>query len=132
MPFKFNALTWTGIILSVIWFNLFVGYFLYYRALGPNKYFMEATSACDGALQAGNDIAILLDRKEDRVAQQNENRAKWRQCRADINQPYRRRLDKIYQRIPFVAAAGLGTVTLGWVIAWFAALFARRIRKQFS
>jgi hypothetical protein len=132
MQIKLNALTWTGIVLSVIWFNLFMGYFLYYRAQGPNKYFVDATNTCDSALQVGNDVAILLDRKEDRLAQQTENRAKWRLCRDNINQPYRRRLDKIYKRIPFVAAAGLGTVTFGWLVAWFASQLYRRIRKRYS
>ena len=131
MQVKLNALTWTGIIVSVIWFNFFIGYFLYYRAQGPNKYFIEASNSCDSALQSSNDVAILLERKEDRVAQQAENRAKWKQCRGEIQQPYRRSLDKIYRRIPFVAAAGLGTVTFGWLVAWFAILVARRIRRRF-
>jgi hypothetical protein len=132
MQMKLKALTWTGIIVSVIWFNLFMGYFLYYRAQGPNKYFIEASSACDSALQSSNDVAILLERKEDRVAQQTENRAKWKKCRGDIHEPYRRRLDNIYRRVPFVAAAGLGTVTFGWLIAWFGILVGRRIRRRFS
>ena len=132
MQMKLKALTWTGIIVSVIWFNLFMGYFLYYRAQGPNKYFIEASSACDSALQSSNDVAILLERKEDRVAQQTENRAKWKKCRGDIHKLYRRRLDNIYRRVPFVAAAGLGTVTFGWLIAWFGILVGRRIRRRFS
>ena len=132
MQMKLKALTWTGIIVSVIWFNLFMGYFLYYRAQGPNKYFIEASRACDSALQSSNDVAILLERKEDRVAQQTENRAKWKKCRGDIHELYRRRLDNIYRRVPFVAAAGLGTVTFGWLIAWFGILVGRRIRRRFS
>jgi hypothetical protein len=123
---------WTGIVVSVIWFNLFVGYFLYYRAQGPNNYFIEATNACDNALQTGNDKAILIEPSKDRIAQQAVNRAKWRQCRDDINPPYRRSLSKIYKRIPFVAAAGLGTVTFGWLVAWAGILIARRIRRRSS
>jgi hypothetical protein len=128
---KLNALTWAGIVVSVIWFNLFMGYFLYYRAQGPNSYFIKASNACDRALQARNDLAILIERKDDRVAQQTENRAKWKQCRDDISEPYRRRLDKIYKRVPFVAAAGLGTVTFGWLTVWFGSLLVRRIRRLF-
>jgi hypothetical protein len=127
---KLNAATWIGIIVSMIWFNLFMGYFLYYRAQGPNQYLEAANNACDSALQAGNDIAILIERKDERVAKQAENRAKWKQCRADIQPPYRRRLDHIYRRIPFVAAAGLGTVTFGWLIAWLAIQVSSRIRRR--
>jgi hypothetical protein len=123
---------WTGIVVSVIWFNLFMGYFLYYRAQGPNNYFIKATNACDRALQADNDKTVLVEPRDDRVAQQASNRAKWKQCRDEINQPYRRRLDKIYRRIPFVAAAGLGTVTFGWLVAWAGILIARRIRRRYS
>lgn len=132
MQVRLNALTWAGIIVSVIWFNLFMGYFLYYRAQGPNTYFIEATNACDSALQARNDLAVLIERKEDRIAQQSENRTKWKQCRDDIRQPYRRRLDRIYRRIPFVAAAGLGTVTFGWLVAWLVIQIARRIERRSS
>ncbi len=126
---KLNTATWAGIILSVIWFNLFVGYFLYYRAQGPNSYFIEATNACDRALQSSNDLAILIEGKDERVAQQTANRAKWKLCKDEIQLPYRRRLDKIYKRIPFVAAAGLGTVTFGWLAAWAGILLVRRIRR---
>jgi hypothetical protein len=132
MQARLNALTWAGIIVSVIWFNLFMGYFLYYRAQGPNTYFIGATNACDSALQARNDLAVLIERKEDRIAQQSENRVKWKQCRDDISQPYRRRLDRIYKRIPFVAAAGLGTVTFGWLVAWLVIQIARRIERRSS
>jgi hypothetical protein len=129
MPVKLNAATWTGIILSVIWFNLFMGFFLYYRARAPNNYFIGATHACDYALQLSNDQAILIENKDERVAQQAANRAKWKLCRDDIQLPYRRRLDKIYRRIPFVAAAGLGTVTFGWLVAWAGILLVRRMRR---
>jgi hypothetical protein len=129
MQIKLSTVTWIGIVASVIWLNLFMGYFLYHRARGPNKYFIEAVAACDAALQSSNDLAILLDQKEDRVARQAANRAKWKECRNDIRQPYRRRLGKIYKRIPFVAAAGLGTITFGWLIAWFGIVVTRWIRK---
>jgi hypothetical protein len=109
-----------------------MGYYFYDRAQGPNKYFLEASNTCDSVAQSNNDAAILLERKEDRVAQQTENRAKWRKCRENIQQRYRKRLDKTYKRIPFVAAAGLGTVTFGWLIAWFGILIARRIRRRYS
>jgi hypothetical protein len=132
MQIKLNALTWVGIVLSVIWFNLFMGYFLYYRAQGSNRYFMQASNACDNALQSNNDSAILIDRKDERVAQQAKNRVVWKKCRDDLQVPYRRKLDRIYKRIPFVAAAGLGTITFGWVFAWCGILFARRIRRRFS
>jgi hypothetical protein len=132
MQIKLNALTWVGIILSVIWFNLFMGYFLYYRAQGSNRYFIEASNACDNALQLSNDSAILIDRKDERVAQQTKNRAEWKKCRDDVQVPYRQRLDKIYKRIPFVAAAALGTITFGWVFVWIVILLARRIRRRFS
>jgi len=123
---------WTGIVVSVIWFNLFVGYFLYYRALGPNSYFIEATNACDSAAQAENDKAILIEPAEDRVAQRAAIKAKWKKCRDDINQPYRQSLSEIYKGIPFVAAAALGTVTFGWLVAWAGILIARRIRRRSS
>jgi|ERR1039458_9380020 len=129
MQIKLNTVTWIGIIVSVIWFNLFMGYFLYYRARSPNKYFIEASASCDRALQLSNDSTILLERKEDRVAQQTENRAKWKKCRDAIHQPYRRRLRNIYKRIPFVAAAGLGTITFGWLITWLGIVVTRRIRR---
>jgi hypothetical protein len=127
---KLNALAWTGIAVSVIWFNLFVGYSLYHRAQSPNRYFMEATRSCDNVLQSSDDIAILLERKEDRISHQAENRAKWKKCRDDINERYRRRLDNIYKRIPFIAAAGLGTITFGWLIAWCGIVVSRRIRRR--
>jgi hypothetical protein len=132
MQVKLNSATWTGIIVSVIWFNLFVGYFLYYRAQGPNKYLTDAIAECDSALQAGNDTAILIERKDERVAQQTANRAKWKQCRDDIHVPYRRRLDRIYRRLPFVAAAALGTITFGWLIAWLGIQLTRRAKRRFS
>jgi hypothetical protein len=88
-------------------------------------------SVCDRALQALNDVAILIDNKDERVAKQTENRAAWRNCRDNISIPYRRRIDKISERIPFVAAAGLGTVTFGWVIAWFGIQIKRRLRQRF-
>jgi hypothetical protein len=132
MQIKLNTLTWTGIIVSVIWFNLFMGYFLYYRAQSSNKYYIEASKSCDSVLQSSNDLAILLERKEDRIAQQTENRAKWKKCRDDIRQPYRRKLGNIYKRVPFVAAAGLGTITFGWLIAWFGIVITRWIRLRFA
>ena len=131
MQIKLNAPTWIGIILSVIWFNLFMGYFLYYRAQDSNRYFIEASNACDNALQSSNDSAILIERKDERVSQQAKNRAVWKKCRDDVQVPYRRKLDRIYKRIPFVAAAGLGTITLGWVLAWFGILLGKRIRQRF-
>jgi hypothetical protein len=130
MRLKLAPITWVGVIASVIWFNLFVGYFLYYRAQGPNKYYMEARNACDRALQALNDVVILIEDKAERVAKQTENRSTWKKCLDDINIPYRRRIDRIYRRIPFVAAAGLGTVTFGWMIAWFGILIKRRLRPR--
>jgi hypothetical protein len=132
MQIRLNAPTWAGIILSVIWFNLIMGYFLYYRAQDSNRYFIEASNACDNALQSSNDSAILIDRKDERVSQQAKNRTVWKKCRDDVQVPYRRKLDRIYKRIPFVAAAGLGTITFGWVLAWFGMLLARRIRRRFS
>jgi len=128
MQIKLTALTWIGIVISMIWFNLFMGYFLFYRAQGPNKYFLEANKTCNSILRSSNDAAILLERKEDRVAQQSENRANWKKCRDDIRQPYRQRISKIYKRIPFVAAAALGTITFGWLIAWFGILVARLMK----
>jgi hypothetical protein len=132
MQIKLNALTWVGIVLSVIWFNLFMGYFLYYRSQDSNRYYIEASSACDNALQSSNDSAILIDRKDERVAQQTKNRAAWKKCRDDVQVPYRRKLDRIYKRVPFVAAAGLGTITFGWVLAWCGILLARRLKRPFS
>jgi len=128
---KISALTWTGIIVSVIWFNLFLGYFLYQRALSPNRFLIEASNSCDNVLQSSNDLAILIERKEERVAQQTANRAKWKKCRDDIQQKYRRRLGNVYKRMPFAAAAGLGTITFGWLVAWFGIVVTRWIRQRF-
>jgi hypothetical protein len=130
MQIKLNALSWLGIVLSVIWFNFFMGYFLYYRAQDPNRYFIDASNVCDNALQASNDSAILIDGKDERIAQQATNRAVWKKCRDDVQLPYRRKLDRIYKRIPFVAAAALGTITFGWVLAWSGILLARRIKRR--
>lgn len=116
----------------MIWFNLFVGYFLYHQALRPNKILIETINECDSTLKSSNDSAILIERKEDRVAQQSENRAKWTKCRDDLQQRYRRRLDKIHTRIPFVAAAALGTITFGWFIVGFGIIVTRLIRRKFK
>lgn len=129
---KLNTIAWIGIVVSVIWFNLFMAYFLYYRAREPNRYYIEAVKDCDSALQSGNDLAILIDGKDQRIAQQAENRAKWKKCRDNIQEPYRRKLDRTYERVPFVAAAGLGTITFGWLVALLGILIARRIKKRFS
>ena len=132
MEIKLNALTWVGIVFSVIWFNLFMGYFLYYRAKDSNRYYVEASNACDKVLQSSNDSAILIDRKDERIGQQTKNRAAWKKCRDDVQQPYRRKLDRIYKRIPFVAAAGLGTISFGWLLAWSGILLIRQFRRRSS
>jgi hypothetical protein len=109
-----------------------MAYFLYYRAREPNRYFIEAIRDCDSALQSRNDLAILIDRKDERIARQAENRANWKICRDDIRLPYRQRLDRANRRIPFLAAAGLGTITFGWLVALLGVMIARRIKKTSS
>jgi hypothetical protein len=81
-------------------------------------------------LRSSNDAAVLLERTEDRIAQIAENRIKMEKCRDDVHKPYRQKLGKVYRSVPFLAAAGLGTITFGWLIAFLAIAIARWIKAR--
>jgi hypothetical protein len=68
---SFNRWQQIGIVVSAIWFIGFAAYFVEYRLTNDMKSNLhEARDSCDKALQSNNDIAILIERKEDRVTQQ--------------------------------------------------------------
>ena len=130
MKIQVDVLKSVGIIVSIIWLVGVIGYGLNHEAQDANNYFKIANELCDSTLQQRNDAAILIERKEDRVAQQAANRARWKACRDDIRDPYRQLIAAVYKRAPLWLAAGFGTTALGWLVAWFGIVIARRIKRR--
>ncbi|HEY5505076.1 MAG TPA: hypothetical protein VIK28_07950 [Sedimentisphaerales bacterium] len=87
MKIQVDVLKAVGIIVSIIWLACFIGYGLNYEAQDANKYLSVPNEFCDVTLQQRNDAAILIERKEDRVAQQAANRATWKACRDNVRDP---------------------------------------------
>jgi hypothetical protein len=130
---SFNRWQQIGIVVSAFWFIGFAAYFVEYRLTNDMKSNLhEARDSCDKALQSNNDIAILIERKEDRVAQQAQNRAKWRICRDNVREQRRLTVRSNYKRLAFMFAANLGMITFGWLAVWFGILITRWIKRGFA
>jgi hypothetical protein len=129
MQIKLNATMSIGIIASVIWFNCFLGYGLYYGALETSTWLNNVQQRCDVELQSRNDLAILIGRTEDRVAQIAENRTSWTKCRSFVRTVYRQHMLDVYKGLPFLLAEDFATLGFGWLAACLAFLITRRIRR---
>lgn len=129
MQIKLNTTMSIGIIASLIWFNCFFGYGLYYGAQETNTWLNNVQQRCDGALESENDLAILIERKEERVAQIAENRTSWTKCRSVVRAVYQRHMLDVYKGLPFLLAEDFATLGFGWLVAWLAIIITRRIRR---
>ena len=128
-----NRWQWIGILVSIIWFIGFADYFVQYRLkTGDSGTVSEAQDSCDKALQLSNDVAILIERKEERVARQAENRGNWKKCRDDVREQRRLTVRSDGERILFLLAADLGTITFGWMVVSFGIGIVRSMRRERS
>ena len=128
MQIRLNGWQGIGILVSSVWLICFAVYFLYY-AQDTNRYFREARKSCDSVLQSNNDVAILIERTEDRVSQIAENRAKWTKCRNDARKLRYLTIGDAYQRVPLLFVVDIGTVAFGWLVAWLGIVIVRRKRR---
>jgi hypothetical protein len=130
---SFNRWQQIGIIVSAFWFIGFAVYFVEYRLTTDMKSNLhEARDSCDKALQSNNDVAILIERKEDRVAQQAQNRAKWRICRDNVREQRHLTVRSNYKRLAYMFAANLGMITFGWLAVRFGIVIIRWIMRWFA
>jgi hypothetical protein len=130
MQIKMDRLQSFGMFLSVIWFICFLNYFLDYGMKDVKRSLKQERNSCDSLLRASNDVAISLERKEDRTAKQAENRAEWKRCRDNVRERSHILRGHSFGRLLLLYAADLGTIVFGWLFVWLGIVVGRWIKRR--
>jgi hypothetical protein len=130
MTIKLEGWQSVGILLSAIWFVAFATYFTF-GSRANYEAIRNLRNACDIELQSRNNVAMLVEPKDDRVAQINKNRDEWRKCLQDARS-LRRELSgySTFGKLLFLYAADLGTIVFGWLLWWLGAEIWSLIKRM--
>jgi hypothetical protein len=121
-----------GIALSVIWFVGYGGYMWFWSTGHNADFYGSQLRMCYAILDVDNETLQYTRTDEERGKKAVENQAKFEKCRSDAEKLFLSAAGQMYRGIPILLGIDLMTVGIGWLLAWFAVLLVRWVRRGFA